>query len=71
MTSDASSPFDGLGLHIGGIVHLSAREAFACVQAGAVILDVRDGLERNGRSFAVSGVTQAPGIGGFFKGRKP
>ena len=48
--------FHGRGRRIDGLLHLYPREALECVHAGATILDVRDGIESSGRSFAVDRV---------------
>jgi rhodanese-related sulfurtransferase len=61
MPEPAHAAFLGLGSRIGDVLHLSPREALACMHdGGTVLLDVRDGLERNGRSFAVEHVIEIP-----------
>jgi hypothetical protein len=55
-----SSPFKGHGLFINGIVFLSPREALPFLMNGAVLVDLRDGLERNGREFSVPCVRLLP-----------
>jgi len=48
--------FERHGLHIDGLVFLSPREAAAFLAQDAVLVDLRDGLERNGREFDVGNV---------------
>jgi len=46
--------FTGRGILIGGITFLSPQEAFALLSEGkAVLLDIRDEFETNGRAFTV------------------
>ena len=45
--------FEKYGLHIAGIIHLYPKEAFALANSGAVIVDVRDEMEMNGKKFIV------------------
>jgi rhodanese-related sulfurtransferase len=46
----------GRGLLIDGFAYLSPREALPLLEAGAVLVDLRVGEERNGRSFGVGNV---------------
>ena len=52
--------FQPYGLHINGIIHLSPREAFDLLPAGAVLVDVREAMEMNGKRFAVDQVMTLP-----------
>ncbi|NLI74855.1 MAG: rhodanese-like domain-containing protein [Candidatus Riflebacteria bacterium] len=52
--------FQPYGLHIGGVIHLSPREAFELLPKGALIVDVREPMEMNGKSFAVEDVVLLP-----------
>lgn len=52
--------FQPYGLHIGGVIHLSPREALDLLPKGAVIVDVREEMEMNGKRFAVGTVISLP-----------
>jgi rhodanese-related sulfurtransferase len=52
--------FSGHGLFIEGIVYLSGADALPFLRAGTVLVDLREGLERNGRTFDVEGVIDLP-----------
>lgn len=55
-----SHDFQGRGLRIGGILFLSPQEAFRCLEEDAVLVDLRQGLTRNGRAFGVKHVIAIP-----------
>ena len=52
--------FAGHGLRIGGLVYLSPREALPFLDDGAILVDLREGLERNGRAFKVKHLVTLP-----------
>ncbi|MCK9459378.1 MAG: rhodanese-like domain-containing protein [Proteobacteria bacterium] len=52
--------FFGHGLLINGIVFLSPKDALPFLEAGAILVDLREGLERNGREFQVNNVILLP-----------
>lgn len=52
--------FAGRGLRIDGLVHLSPREALPFLEDGAILVDLREGLERNGRGFKVKNLVVLP-----------
>jgi len=52
--------FQPFGLHIGGVIHLSPREAFPLLAQGAIIVDVREEIEMNGKHFGVEAVIPIP-----------
>lgn len=52
----AGSALQGRGLLIDGFLYLSPREALPLLGSGAVLVDLREGEERNGRSFGVESV---------------
>ena len=52
--------FAGHGLNIDGIVFLSPKDALPFLEADAILVDLREGLERNGREFQVNNVILMP-----------
>jgi 2-oxoacid:acceptor oxidoreductase delta subunit (pyruvate/2-ketoisovalerate family) len=52
--------FEGNGLLIDGLVFLSPREALPFLEKEAVLVDLREGLERNGREFKVQARIDLP-----------
>ncbi|MFZ2961301.1 MAG: rhodanese-like domain-containing protein [Candidatus Ozemobacteraceae bacterium] len=52
--------FEKYGLHIGGIIHLTPKEACELARNGAIIVDVRDEMEMNGKKFIVPDVIYVP-----------
>ncbi len=52
--------FGGRGLRIDGMVFLSPRDALAALGEGALLIDLRDGLARNGRTFEAGDVILLP-----------
>jgi pyruvate-formate lyase-activating enzyme len=48
--------FSGRGLTIDGLVLLSGGDALPVFESGAALLDLREGLEKNGREFKVPAV---------------
>jgi rhodanese-related sulfurtransferase len=55
-----SKTFADYGLHIAGITHLDPKEAFELAQNGAMIVDVRDEMEMNGKRFIVPNMISLP-----------
>jgi rhodanese-related sulfurtransferase len=60
MRAAASNCFAGHGLFINGIVFLSPKDALPFLEADAILVDLREGLERNGREFKVNNVILMP-----------
>jgi len=57
----AGMVFDGLGILVGEMVFLSPQEAYALLATGkAILLDIRDEFETNGRTFTVPAVIHIP-----------
>jgi arsenate reductase len=56
----SESRFAGHGLNINGIVFLSPKDALPFLEADAILVDLREGLERNGREFQVNNVIPMP-----------
>lgn len=54
------NPFEKYGLHIAGIIHLSPKEAYELALKGAIIVDVRNEMEMNGKKFIVPEVIALP-----------
>ena len=52
--------FEKFGLHIAGIIHLDPKEAYELAINGAIIVDVRDEMEMNGKKFIVPDVICLP-----------
>lgn len=52
--------FDGQGLLIKGICHLSPTEARAAIERGATLVDIREDYETGMKAFDVPGVVYAP-----------
>ena len=52
--------FSGHGLNINGIIFLSPKDALPFLEADAILVDLREGLERNGREFKVNNVILMP-----------
>lgn len=52
--------FAGHGLCIEGLVYLSPREALPFLEGSAILVDLREGLEMNGREFKVKNVVSLP-----------
>lgn len=52
--------FEKYGLHISGIIHVSPKEALELSEKGAVIVDVRDPMEMNGKTFIVQRIIYMP-----------
>jgi rhodanese-related sulfurtransferase len=55
-----NNSFSGHGLLIDGFVYLSPTEALPFLEDEAILVDLREGEERNGRSFAVGNVILMP-----------
>ncbi|MBF0408555.1 MAG: rhodanese-like domain-containing protein [Candidatus Riflebacteria bacterium] len=55
-----TSFFEEYGLHIAGIIHLSPREAHELANKGAIVVDVRDEMEMNGKKFTVPNLIYLP-----------
>lgn len=52
--------FEGQGLTIGGVVHLSPREAVAALERGALLVDIREPFMVTMKAFGVPGVVCLP-----------
>jgi rhodanese-related sulfurtransferase len=52
--------FSSHGLNIDGIVFLSPKDALPFLEKDAILVDLREGLERNGREFKVNNVILMP-----------
>ncbi|HEY3447081.1 MAG TPA: rhodanese-like domain-containing protein [Myxococcales bacterium] len=52
--------FSGHGLVIDGLVYLSGSDALPLLKVDAVLVDLREGLERNGREFDVAALINLP-----------
>ncbi len=55
-----SDSFDGHGLRIDGLVFLSPREALPFLEGEAILVDLREGREINGRMFNVKNLIALP-----------
>lgn len=45
--------FDGQGLRVGGLVHLSPREALVAIERGALLVDIREAFMVRMKAFGV------------------
>ncbi|MFH0895592.1 MAG: rhodanese-like domain-containing protein [Bacteroidota bacterium] len=54
------TPFENLGFVINNIRHLSPREAFECIQKGAVLVDVREEFETRYKQYDVKDTVFCP-----------
>jgi rhodanese-related sulfurtransferase len=52
--------FNNLGFEIDGLLHLSGKQAFACLQHGAILVDVREEYETAIKDFGISGKLLCP-----------
>lgn len=52
--------FEGKGIIINGYIHLSPAEAYACCEAGAIIIDVREAFMSSIKTFHVSEIFILP-----------
>jgi rhodanese-related sulfurtransferase len=52
--------FDNLGFEIGGMLHLNGQQALACIQKGALLVDVREDYEIAIRDFGIIGKLFCP-----------
>jgi rhodanese-related sulfurtransferase len=52
--------FHNLGFEIDGLLHLTGKQAFACLQHGAILVDVREDYEIAIKDFGVSNVLLCP-----------
>ena len=54
------SDFQNLGFEIDGLLHLTGKQAWACLQQGAILVDVREDYEIAIKDFGVSGKLLCP-----------
>ena len=52
--------FNNLGFEINGILHLSGRQALECIEAGALLVDVREDYEIGIKDFGITGKVECP-----------
>lgn len=52
--------FYNLGFEINGLLHLTGKQAFACLQQGAILVDVREDYEIAIKDFGISNVLLCP-----------
>ena len=52
--------FNNLGFEIDGLLHLTGKQAFACLQQGAILVDVREDYEIAIKNFGISYVLLCP-----------
>jgi rhodanese-related sulfurtransferase len=52
--------FDNLGFEIDGILHLTGRQAFTCLQNGVILVDIREDFEIAIKDFGIKGKLWCP-----------
>jgi len=52
--------FHNLGFEIDGLLHLTGKQAFACLQQGAILVDVREDYEIAIKNFGISNILLCP-----------
>ena len=52
--------FNNLGFEIDGLLHLTGKQAFVCLQNGAILVDVREDYEIAIKDFGVNGKLLCP-----------
>ena len=52
--------FNNLGFEIDGILHLTGKQAYACLQQSAILVDVREDYEIAIKDFGISNVLLCP-----------
>lgn len=52
--------FQNLGFEIDGVLHLTGKQAFACLQQGAILVDVREEYEIAIKDFGISNKLECP-----------
>jgi len=52
--------FNNLGFEIDGLLHLTGKQAFACLQQGAILVDVREDYEIAIKDFGISNILLCP-----------
>ena len=57
---DMKEHFNNLGFEINGILHLSGRQALECIEAGALLVDVREDYEIGIKDFGITGKVECP-----------
>ena len=55
-----TDPFNGVGMRIQGMVHLSPRDAAPLIEAGALLVDIRRPNYINGKRFGVVNLQYLP-----------
>ena len=55
--------FNNLGFEIDGILHLTATQAWACLQQGAIMVDIREDYEIAIKDFGVRNKLECPFTG--------
>ncbi len=51
--SSCDCDFNGKGMRINGIIYLNPKDAFPFIEAGALLVDLREEVYKSGREFAV------------------
>lgn len=52
--------FHNLGFEIDGLLHLTGKQAFACLQQGAILVDVREDYEIAIKDFGIRNILLCP-----------
>jgi rhodanese-related sulfurtransferase len=52
--------FQNFGIEINGLLHLTGKQALACIQKGALLVDVREDFEIAIKDFGIAGKTGSP-----------
>jgi rhodanese-related sulfurtransferase len=52
--------YENLGFEIGGILHLTGKQAMVCLQHGAILVDIREDFEIAIKDFGISGKLWCP-----------
>jgi len=52
--------FNNLGFEIDGLLHLTGKQALACIQHGAILVDVREDYEIAIKDFGISTKLECP-----------
>ena len=52
--------FNNLGFEINGILHLTGKQAYTCLQSGAILVDVREDFEIAIKDFGMTGKLWCP-----------
>ncbi len=52
--------FNNLGFEIDGLLHLTGKQAFVCLQNGAILVDVREDYEIAIKDFGISNILLCP-----------